>query len=109
MIKILVLAGEDFTGLWDAVLDLHDEPQPQRKASAVLQDLVERGLVELYVGEDIALSDPAKLDLEGALAEFSPGPQWDVPAEGDAGPWVYFAATDAGVEWLRKHHWGKTQ
>jgi hypothetical protein len=102
----MVLAGEDFTGLWDAALAVPAACDPVGTASSVLRDLVGAGLIELYESRDLAHSDPARLDSETGLAALLPGPQWDVPAAGENGPFIYFAATAAGVAWLHDHNWG---
>lgn len=104
--EILVLAGEDFTGLWEALLSMRDDPEPQAAAAAALHQLLERGLVELYESEDPSVSDPTLVDLESAYAALVPGPQWEVPGQGTVGPLIYFAATAQGVDWLTEHHWG---
>lgn len=106
--KILVLAGEDWTGLWDAPLDLSDELQPEEAARLSLQQLVSDGLVEMFAG-NLDDDDPAVLDRDQALEYLRPGPQWGAPKPDEPGPLVYFSATPAGIDWLNEHHWGVTQ
>lgn len=107
--RLLVLAAEDFTGLWQAVLELPDEPQPEDGARRALGQLFSDGLIQLYEGGDLATSEPAILDRELTQSALGPGPQWVVPGPEDAGPWIYFAVSDTGLEWLQEHHWGHSQ
>jgi hypothetical protein len=108
--RLLVLAAEDFTGLWDMALEFSGSDRDGRElASEALTQLVIDGLVEIYIGGPLFSSnpDPVAPDLLDVL--LTPGPQWAVPEPGADGPFVYVAATDAGRNHLTAINWGQNQ
>lgn len=105
--RLLLLAAEDFTGLWDAALELAHERSAEDVARRLLGQLTSEGLIELFVGTDPAQTAPRVLDADEIPDALSPGPQWSVPGDTSKGPFVYFAATDAGVALVQQLHWGE--
>lgn len=104
--RLLVLAVEDLTGLWDARLELDHEPLPEEAARAALVQLISEGLIVLFVADDLPRASPRMLDGGEALDALGPGLHWSVPNRASTGPFVYFAATDAGVALVQGLHWG---
>jgi hypothetical protein len=107
--RLLVLAAEDFTGLWDAQLELAHERSGEEAARQVLTQLANEGLIELFVGTDPAQAPLRALDRADTRDVLRPGPQWSVPERGSDGPFVYFAAADAGLDLVRRLHWGEDE
>ena len=105
--RLLVLAAEDFTGLWDAAIELAHERSAEEAARQALAQLASEGLIALFVGADPARAAPRLLDPAEILDALSPGPQWSVPGPESKWPFVYFAATDAGVALVQQLHWGE--
>ena len=104
--RLLILAAEDFTGLWDAEFEMADEPHPEEAARRALEHLLDGGHVKLFKGVNPALEDPVEIEHDQVRAALAPGPQWSVPAEGTDDELVYFAATDEGVALIQRLHWG---
>ena len=102
-----MLAAEDFTGLWNAALDLAHERSAEEVARQALAQLASEGLIALFIGADPAQAAPRVLDPAEIPDALSPGPQWSVPAHESKGPFVYFAATDAGLALVQQLHWGE--
>jgi hypothetical protein len=107
--RLLILAAEDYTGLWDAAFEMAHEPLAEDAARGALTQLFEDGLIRIYVGVDPAIEVPVELEPRKALAALAPGAHWAVPAEGSQGELVYFAATDDGVSRIRELHWGESR
>lgn len=105
--RLLILAAEDYTGLWDAAFEMGDEPAAEEAARQALTQLVNDGHVALFTSMDPAKDVPVQLERSKVLEALAPGPHWTVPEEGTDGVLVYFAATDAGVSRLRQLHWGE--
>lgn len=105
--RLLILAAEDFTGLWDAVFEMAHEPQAEVAARRALEHLLEGGHIRLFIGVDPALLTPVEVVDEQVQTALAPGPHWSVPGEGTKGDLVYFAATDEGVALIRNLHWGQ--
>ena len=105
--RLLVLAAEDFTGLWEAPLELAHEASAEDAAGQELAALVDEGLIELFVGTDPAQETPRALDRAAIPDALRPGPQWSVPEPGSRGPCVYFAASDTGVALVQRLNWGE--
>jgi hypothetical protein len=105
--RLLILAAEDFTGLWDAVFEMAHEPSPEEAARRALEQLLTDGHVRLFRGINPALQAPVELDHEESRDALASGPHWSVPAEGTEGGLVYFAATDEGVSLIQRSHWGR--
>lgn len=105
-VRLLILAAEDFTALWDARLELQHERSAEVVARQGLARLADDGLIEFFVGTGPAYIE-RRLD-HGEIAEaLRPGPQWATPEDGSDGPFTYFAATDAGVDLIRSLNWGR--
>lgn len=104
--RLLILAAEDFTGLWDAAFEMAHEPSAENAARQGLTQLLNDGLVRIFTGVDPARETPAQLEHGQELQALAPGPQWAVPEEGSEGELVYFAATHEGVTRLHELHWG---
>ena len=105
--RLLILAAEDYTGLWDAAFEMAHEPSAEDAARQGLTQLVNDGYVRIFTGADPAREPPVELEHGRALEALAPGPQWAVPEEGSEGELVYFAATDEGVSRLHELHWGQ--
>ena len=105
--RLLVLAAEDFTGLWDALLELAHEASAEDAARQELAALANEGLIELFVGVGPAQEAPRALSQVEIPDALRPGPQWSVPAPGSKEPLVYFAASDAGTAVVQQLHWGE--
>lgn len=104
--RLLILAAEDFTGLWDAVLEMAHEPSAEEAARRALEELLTDGHIRLFRGVNPALQAPVELEHEEVQDALAPGPHWSVPGEGTEGELVYFAATDEGVALIQRLHWG---
>lgn len=104
--SLLILAAEDFTGLWDAVFEMAHESSAEEAARRALKELLKGGHIRLFRGVNPALHAPVELDHDEVQDALAPGPQWSVPAEGTEGELVYFAATAEGVELIQRLHWG---
>lgn len=108
--RLLVLAAEDFTGLWDVALEFSGgDRNGSELAGEALTQLVSDGFVEVYIGGplDSLIPDPVASDFVDVF--LAPGPQWAVPEAGVHGPFVYVAATDAGRAHLTAMNWGEDQ
>ncbi|WP_262848158.1 hypothetical protein [Mumia quercus] len=105
--RLLVLAAEDYTGLWDAAFEMAHESSAEDAARDALTQLLTDGLIRIFVGFDPAIEVPVELEPSRARAALAPGPHWEVPAEGTQGDLVYFAATDEGVSRIRELRWGE--
>ena len=105
--RLLILAAEDYTGLWDAVFEMAHEPSAEEAARRVLTQLADDGLVRVFTGIDPAREAPVQFEEGEALEALAPGPQWAVPEEGTEGPLIYFAATNAGLALIQQLHWGE--
>jgi hypothetical protein len=106
--RLLILAAEDYTGLWDAAFEMAHEPLAEDAARDALTQLFEEGLIRFYTGIDPAIEAPVELEPRQALAALAPGRHWAVPVEGTQGELIYFAATDDGVSRIRELHWGES-
>lgn len=107
--RLLILAAEDYTGLWDAAFEMAHEPLAEDAARSALTQLLEEGLIRIYAGVNPAIEVFVELEPRQALAALAPGAHWAAPAEGSQGELVYFAATDDGVSRLRELHWGESR
>lgn len=105
--RLLILAAEDYTGLWDAAFEMTHEPSAEEAARQALKQLVNDGLVRIFTGIDPARTAPVQLQQGQDLEALAPGRQWAVPEEGTKGELVYFAASDKGVSRLHELHWGQ--
>lgn len=105
--RLLVLAAEDFTGLWDAALELAHERSAEDAARQALEELASDGLIELFAGGDPARAELQALDRAEVPEALGPGPQWAVPGPRSEGPYLYFATTDAGLALIQQLHWGE--
>jgi hypothetical protein len=111
--RLLVLAGEDFTGLWDVAsesLDVgsHAEKSARELAGDALRVLLDEALIDLFTRRSAAWDfDPIPPSEVGAVLQVELA--WEAPADSDAAGRVYIAATPRGLERLRQASWGESE
>lgn len=113
--RLLVLAGEDFTGLWDAASEATsansatgESPEPGELVRDALGHLLEQGLIELFTRRSDTWEFDAirQSEIEAALRA---GRVWEAPTGPDPAGRIYIAATRHGLERLHQANWGESE
>jgi hypothetical protein len=100
---LLILAAEDYTGLWDGAFSVDGG---SREAREVLQTLLQEGLIAIFTNDDPITYSMVELDHDDALVALAAEENWGVPEEGMEGVLVFFLTTPKGDACVRELNWG---
>ncbi|MEU2494657.1 hypothetical protein [Streptomyces sp. NPDC007883] len=105
--SILWLGVEDYTGLWEAVLEVGVDAEPSSygearvRAGRAIRSLLTDGFIELFVCQEPMNNDSAEIVLpENYSSTLREAEFWQTPEEG--GKSVRFAATEKGFAAYKK-------